>query len=83
MAMKKRSASRTKRKTMSRAVASRLKTVVKRGVATLRDEEMRTMRISVGGRGGFGTVGGARGDLSRVDGDPLASGGDQPKHDKD
>ena len=88
MAIKKRAASitkrrtTTKRKTMSRALASRLKTIVKRGLATLRDEEVRTMRSSVRGRGGFGTVAGARGDLSRVDADPI-NGGDQPTFDND
>ena len=78
MAAKKRPSARKKRKSLPRALTGRVKTLVRKGLQTLRDEEIRTLQISVA-RGGFGVLGARRGDLSRVDADPV----DQPHFDKD
>jgi len=78
MPAKKRPMGGRKRKALPKALTRRVKALVKKGVTTLRDEDIRTLQISVA-RGGFGRLGGQRGDLSRVDADPV----DQPHFDKD
>jgi hypothetical protein len=82
MARKKRSATTKKAKAMPRRLSTKLKTLAKRAVDTLKDGEVRTMRMRVGGRGAMVRVGATRGDLSRVDADPI-NGGDQPTYDRD
>jgi hypothetical protein len=78
MPTKKRRAAGKKRKSLAKGVTRRVKALVRKGVATLKDEDIRTMQISVAG-GGFGRLGGKRGDLSRVDADPR----DHEHFDKD